>query len=879
MEQLIFGNLATQKGHLSLSGPEIVWPDLKQSDTLKIGWRPTQRVSTTEVEVDREIVSMKAGLGLLDESPTSGGISFTIDGTDKVFTADQSTDTVNSTAHGYAAGDRVTLDSTGDLPAELQGVKVFYVINPSQNAFQLSREAGGSAEAFTDNGTGTHSIQQITDEVAADGTDQELEDAINGLNDVGAGLTYGAASVEFTDRSFLITFDKATAEVPISVTMNRLRPVSFARVRAHEQGGIWTHEIRFIVAPIAFTSSSTAELPDPPEISEFQAGTTVGDQLIPEIQKITFNPFFRGTYQLRRNGARSSLLSPADGPTELAAAIEELADSDGFFTVTNPSANVGHIQFDGGMAGVDQDPLEVVVVDSPPADRWVTLDLSTWEVQALLRAAGFDSNDEADLVLELEVVYKDPANDAKNIRWTYEQPVTLRRELIWEGMDEYTAIDWLRPVDPTSYTPVTVDQISVGHAGFTGQFGDSTSETFDHNLDSDVILVQVRENQSNGQLLTPGVDYTVTFDDSNSLTIDLLGDFNPAPGADTLALIAMAAGDTSAFDPHTHTVGQVDGLQAILDGYDDRISALEVQAPGGSPIIFTSEAADLTYPLLPIFKALPSREDPDPASSIAAFDPKEAGIRYGALLPAVHDAATETLPDPLPAADDTYKDRVFEADADREDVSGGLRNGDFAACDGTRWYRVEQLDDSTNTYYPAAFNIDLFNETIYGEELTLDSQLDIKFGFEAAVLAGPRRPRDRKGEVGYLLLVEAGVPQQDTTPATTDENLDDINWDTVLIEHPVILTQTPRPFYFGVSITRAMVAAVDTLTAEKTIGRSTTSTNAPTSPDCLIRARLVGFDTRDSLPNPAGLVVVRGLSVGLNGEDDTETLGRFTITS
>jgi len=43
-----------------------------------------------------------------------------------------------------------------------------------------------------------------------------------------------------------------------------------------------------------------------------------------------------------------------------------------------------------------------------------------------------------------------------------------------------------------------------------------------------------------------------------------------------------------------------------------------------------------------------------------------------------------------------------------------------------------------------------------------------------------------------------------------------------------------------------------------------------------LRGRIIDFDTNDSTPEPAGLVLIRGLDVGLDGRTDA-TLGRVTI--
>ncbi len=74
-----------------------------------------------------------------------------------VFTADISSSTVNllDTGHGHLDGETVTLSAATSLPTGLLANTVYYVVNKATNTFQLSLSSGGSAVAFTTNGSGT----------------------------------------------------------------------------------------------------------------------------------------------------------------------------------------------------------------------------------------------------------------------------------------------------------------------------------------------------------------------------------------------------------------------------------------------------------------------------------------------------------------------------------------------------------------------------------------------------------------------------------------------------------------------------------------------------------------------------------------------------
>jgi hypothetical protein len=78
----------------------------------------------------------------------------------RTVTFTNATNLVNETATPRVNGDLVSFKNTaGTLPTGLREDIVFYVINKTTNSFQLSYTLGGSAVAFTTDGTGTNSYQ------------------------------------------------------------------------------------------------------------------------------------------------------------------------------------------------------------------------------------------------------------------------------------------------------------------------------------------------------------------------------------------------------------------------------------------------------------------------------------------------------------------------------------------------------------------------------------------------------------------------------------------------------------------------------------------------------------------------------------------------
>lgn len=78
-------------------------------------------------------------------------------------TFDNTTNTVNETGTALSNGDQVFFyDTTGTLPAELRTDVVYYVVGQATNSFQLAYTLGGTAIAFTDDGTPTNSYKAAT---------------------------------------------------------------------------------------------------------------------------------------------------------------------------------------------------------------------------------------------------------------------------------------------------------------------------------------------------------------------------------------------------------------------------------------------------------------------------------------------------------------------------------------------------------------------------------------------------------------------------------------------------------------------------------------------------------------------------------------------
>lgn len=77
-------------------------------------------------------------------------------------TFDNTLNRINSTAHGFSDDDVIIFyNSAGTLPAELRKDEVYYIINSADDYFQVSYTQGGAAVAFTDDGSGSNTFNEV----------------------------------------------------------------------------------------------------------------------------------------------------------------------------------------------------------------------------------------------------------------------------------------------------------------------------------------------------------------------------------------------------------------------------------------------------------------------------------------------------------------------------------------------------------------------------------------------------------------------------------------------------------------------------------------------------------------------------------------------
>ena len=646
-----------------------------------------------------------------------------------------------------------------------------------------------------------------------------------------------------------------------------LSPLSFCRIRSSQVNSQYRYEVRLMQAPLASTAAFELIVPPAPSVSRVQEGGSSSTTVWPEIQALKLLPSFRGTYQIRRGFKKTAELSIDDGPEQILAALAPLADDGGTFTVSNPATNIAHITFGGSMEGIAQDLLEIAVFSAPAGDPTITLDLNTAEISAALRGA-----DEIKPVLEIEVTVEDENDDEVSYVLTpFRAPITLIRELNWDGLETSANIDWLRPPHGRSYVPFTPDQIITGSQHYVTPVGDGINDELEisHNLGTRDLHVTIRRNGGDFGVVD---DVIVLIDDEDFITLS----FPDTPDEDEYVATITTAGPVSAFQAHTHTIAQIEGLQAIIDDLGSRIEDMEAFIPSASFSVGNiNQTIVAAWDLPDIFEVFPTRTK---LANKALPDIKPADLpREGGLLPAVYPGVdpdpTETAIIPAsPALDTIYE---YTGDDDAVSLPGylgrrsyKLQSGDLFAWDGRGFFAVSRMSADEDVFYPSDFDRELFRIHINAKQLRLSKSLRVDFSFVAAVFKS-------NTAVQWGVAIDIGIPS--AAPASPD-NLEAITFLPPSLDHTFMLTAVPSSHSFGLRIRRALVDAVETFTVDRSIygALEATDTELDTA-NFILRARLVRFDTENHETDPRGLVAFEGLKATLVDGGDESEFGKATI--
>lgn len=855
MQALLHAEITSRTLSLTQSGASFSWPKLIQGDTLVLGLRWTQKVADKTELVQRTCLGLKASIGKRDARPERGTIRF-----------------------------------------------------------QIGNPATSPVEGAN-----------LTSALAYNFTAGDLQDALNALSAKPA-----AASVWEDAGTFVVVFAGETAYTTITARRNRLGPITLAEILYETSDEEKRALIRLKQTPVAFVDTFEAVLPSPPAVSTLRNGGESGGATWNEVQKLYVPPQFRGTFVLKRNGGllQSGPLTEASDADAIQAALDSIVDDGGEFIVSElDGQNAVEIEFSGDMGGINQDLIEVEVIDNPPGDSTLRLTLDRPELAAALRG---NTKGDLKLPIEIEATFENLANDELEDIVTWHGEVTILPEVTLPELAEAAPIEWLRPPSPVNYRPRGAGQIASGVHHWSGPRGDGVATSFaiDHNLDTDVALPFIRRNVTDGEQLRLGVDYSVEFDNDNTLTITMLGDWvTTPPTTNELTVAVLGLAIASQYDPHTHSIAEITGLQDILDAHAADIAELQEQA--GAQSLGTSDLAAgskvMEFALPTFLDAYPLRYKLLDAANAAAAgqisggtvsqtsqktasgttttttttgSPATSQIEAIAdvplsilppdapLLPAIHDAAAEALPDPLPLTSlSSYRGKLYQnqtggdvrlpGTADRESVI--LKDDEYASCDGKSWFKVFQPDAAKTTWHPTDFERTLFEFAVNEDQLTVKRIVEVRFGLEFAMMSvDTQSPRvsDRHAKAQWRLLIEWGTKTSESSPSTTGPNIKGISWNaTPILDKTIELTyHVPVVHTFGARVKRT--AASTCVTEKNLYGTWQASAAEVNTANFFLRARLTQWDIED-IDDPRGFVLLFGSARAITA--DAGDIGKAII--
>ncbi len=744
----------------------------------------------------------------------------------------------------YVFGESLTLALRLQRDANGQAVDEDYDVRSLRAMVGIEDARPESGKWALQVGPGAQTAGNTTALMPHDIAPNALAAAINAKAAVVAA--YGTAAAQYLDGSWRIIFGTGAVSVPLRVVDNTLFPVSLGEISSFAIDEVWLHEVRLVQAPAAATTASERVLPPAPTIELTQAGGGSGGYTWNEIQTLKVPPDFAATYIIRYGlSARTSELTVEDGPETIQAALEAVLGAN--FKVTAGENFAATIEFINDLAESAQPLMTIEALNPPPGDLTFTLDFGEAPMLVRLQRAGAVT---LPLEVRIEIAGED---DVVRPYVVIRQDITIKRPIIWPDMAVVPNIDWLRPPSPKDYQAFNPDTVITGQQFFPAVAGDGVATEFvvDHGLDTLLVHVWVHENITNGLQLIEGTDYEVRISGDNSVTVTALGD---PPDEEGWLIVVMSAQTVGAFAAGLEIeIDQVTGLQAIIDDLTSRLVTLEEILPGSANgVAITTKPSDIK---IPDFKAI------WPTTAVLPDQPDFATLRLGALLPAFHvesflDSDTVLVDGELPDPEPHEGELFLSNGATDIDLPGGggrrgevARNsgGDYFGSDGRYWYLCTIADDGASaSFYPRSFQRELFMIYVSAAQLRAGGVFGLAFDLKLQAIRATSRVR-------CLVMIEVGAAPGQVTPTGVGTNLQDVTWlATPLLKQEVVFTGVERTHHFGCTIRRS---AGDVMTADRLLYDLVQGgAQAPAGTSWTLRARLVEFDTENSVTNAKGLL-------------------------
>jgi hypothetical protein len=183
----------------------------------------------------------------------------------------------------------------------------------------------------------------------------------------------------------------------------------------------------------------------------------------------------------------------------------------------------------------------------------------------------------------------------------------------------------------------------------------------------------------------------------------------------------------------------------------------------------------------------------------------------------------------------------------------------FFGYDGRFFYVVERERRTVTTkdsYFPADFTKQLWLLAINEKMFRPGDTLEVTFKVGLQVLKALTQCQ-------YLLEIQVGtVPQQTTPGSAVGVNLSDVVWDKdPMVSQRIILTSTKQEHDFGVSIRRSLTDTIAGDCLVYGVWEAALANSLPASSNFVLRARLVQFDTENSVADPRGVIHVAATDI------------------
>lgn len=648
----------------------------------------------------------------------------------------------------------------------------------------------------------------------------------------------------------------------ITIVENNLTPESFVRVTSYSANNTFYQELRPMQSPLAYTSAFGLIVPPAPTITRVVTGysdSTTG-VYVNEVQRLYIPPAFDTTYQIYRGTARTALLNKDDGAVEIQDALTKGCVTVGageIFLVTNPQDYTADIEFAGSMSGAPQGLLTVAVPISPQGDVTFDLDLNT---QGMLAALRGDYEITHPLTCEIGINYGSVATPNVQYVTVFQQNMTVQADGAWTGLAAAQRINWLNPPQPVNYIPFTTDQVITGIQSYTKVVTGTGPWTIAHNLGTEAIHVTVRENISNGRILSLSTNdfgtghYSINSSTSQSIIIgNLYGANTPTAG---WAVMISSAGPTSAFQAHTHTIAQVVSLQDQLNSLSNRLAVVEDILPATGISSSSSVTQPYEIPVSPrqsvlFTNGLGTWASTDSILQISSVPSVQAPQLLEALSVTVGTAPSTALP----TATTVDIVRAYTSGLNilvpRIGLIPGARLPSGLAYIGAENSRnlVYQVDNYTGgrTFYPKAYEASLFEIPINDKLFRAGTSAKLQWNLNVQSKAA-------NATAQWYCIVDVGTITTVASPATQTGNISDITWNsTPILSQQLIVTGEPVKHGMGVEIIATSATQMDANYMTYGIWASAT-TGKPSSRNFILRGRLANFDVVDTQGDARGWV-------------------------